>query len=252
MAYQELAGKFYCPAYTFTVNATVKTCTPADYWCRGYTGETTDFLSHIQTLIKTVYASATVTYSLSTGLVTIAFGTTGSITWTMTALRDILGFTANITSQTSVTATNPLRYVWRPTRPINLFPHENAATNLLVPESNSLVRRSINGTVWMLESNTLHSTDLRWMYLTKAEVLTPASGNDASFQNFWTYVCSKGRPFRYFPDRSVNTSADFVELILRPGNGERVGDFSAFRSRSIESYNGYWDINLPCWKWISP
>lgn len=54
------------------------------------------------------------------GLVTLQTSNASafSITWTSTDLRDILGFTANITSQTSVTATNQAKGFWRPDCPI--------------------------------------------------------------------------------------------------------------------------------------
>lgn len=54
-----------------------------------------------------------------TGLLTIARSTGSySITWTSTALRDLMGFTANITSQTSVTASVQHKGLWFPDCPI--------------------------------------------------------------------------------------------------------------------------------------
>ena len=252
MAYQELVGRFYLPAYQFTVNATAKTCTAGHYWARGYSGETTDFLSHIEDLIQTVYAGASMSYSNSTGRVTIAFGTTGSITWTDTTLRDWLGFTANISSVTSATATHPLRGIWRPTRTIGRFPQSSEVANIYIPESKSIIRRSANGTTYGWEGNTLYHSSLGWDYLPFSDVISPDSGNDRTLQDWFNFIVSAAQPFRYYPDRTLNTSGSFVTMISQPNDGDRVGTFESFRSRNIESYNGYWSITIPTFKFIDP
>lgn len=60
-------------------------------------------------------ATWSVTYSTTTGKYTIAMSAgTYSITWTSTVLRDLLGFTANITTQTSVTGASQARGLWLP------------------------------------------------------------------------------------------------------------------------------------------
>ena len=54
--------------------------------------------------------------STATGCTTMTNGgvSTFSVTWTSTGLRDALGFTANITTQTSVTSTNACPGLWLP------------------------------------------------------------------------------------------------------------------------------------------
>lgn len=55
----------------------------------------------------------------ATPLVTIAVTAgTFSITWTSTLLRDFLGFTGTITSQSSATGTNAIKGVWQPDCPL--------------------------------------------------------------------------------------------------------------------------------------
>lgn len=57
----------------------------------------------------------------STGQTTIAVTNgTFSITWTSTALRDLLGFTANVTTQTSATGVEHARGLWLPDCPLYL------------------------------------------------------------------------------------------------------------------------------------
>lgn len=83
----------------------------------------TDLCATIQTAIRnlagTVGDGATVSVSngeSGTGKVTIT-GSTFSITWTSTDLRDVLGFAGNITSQTSVTGDKHAKGMWIPSVP---------------------------------------------------------------------------------------------------------------------------------------
>ena len=54
-----------------------------------------------------------------TGKVTIASTANLAITWTSTDLRDLLGFTGNLSAATSHTATNHCRGVWLPDCPMS-------------------------------------------------------------------------------------------------------------------------------------
>lgn len=63
-----------------------------------------------------------------TGKVTIAVTNgTYSITWTSTNTRDVLGFTATITAQTTSTGTNQARGLWLPDAPLDLEGHPSMA-----------------------------------------------------------------------------------------------------------------------------
>lgn len=72
--------------------------------------------SEIQTRLGNIGETHTVSLDTAeggTGRVTIA-GATFSITWTTTALRDALGFTANLSSVTTATGAQAARGVWLP------------------------------------------------------------------------------------------------------------------------------------------
>jgi hypothetical protein len=72
--------------------------------------------STIQTQLAAIGETHTVSLDTAeggTGRVTIAGGTF-SITWTTTALRDALGFTANLSSVTTATGAQSARGVWLP------------------------------------------------------------------------------------------------------------------------------------------
>lgn len=250
---QELIGQVYVPSYDLTVNATAKATTAGTYFVRGYSAESTaQLLEHVEDLIQSVYAGATVTYSSTTGLVTIALGTTGSITWDDTALRDILGFTANLSSVTEATATNPPKYIWRPSTQANRYPHELSAANFWVPSSDTIIDLAENGTTYALEGKNRYAAEIEWYYLAKAEVLTPTSGNDSSFQRFWLDVPAAGGAFRLVFDRTSYTSTGYVTAMLAPQSERRLGSFDAFRriNAATDPANAYWDLKLPLVKYV--
>lgn len=86
------------------------------------------FLTQLETDLETQRAPSAGGWTLSasvypvgaTGLVTITTtqGSAFSITWTSTELRDLLGFTGNISSQTSATGGLYARSIWQPNAPI--------------------------------------------------------------------------------------------------------------------------------------
>ena len=95
-----------------------------------------DFLTELVsqlTATRPVTAGAwTVTNTLAdagaTPLLTIAVTAgTFSISWTSTAARDLLGFAANITAQTSATGTTAVRGIWQPDCPLTTMKRHRSA-----------------------------------------------------------------------------------------------------------------------------
>lgn len=88
----------------------------------------TSLCTHIQSALTSQRAPSSGSWSVSvstgssgTGKVTISMSSgTFSITWSSTDLRDVLGFTANITSQTSSTGSNNARGLWLPDCPVTI------------------------------------------------------------------------------------------------------------------------------------
>lgn len=98
---------------SFTVNATALTLDNGTKSC------VLTVMKRVRTAIRTVagMSAATVTIgndptSSTYGKVTIANGTAFTVTWTDVALRNMLGFTGNLSSNTTHTATNRPLYTW--------------------------------------------------------------------------------------------------------------------------------------------
>jgi len=98
---------------SITFNATAKTLTNGTY------ANTLTMLYAFRVMMRTVSGLAAATVSIGTdpslstyGKVTLANSSAFTVTWTDTALRDMLGFIGDLSSGTSHTATYRILYAW--------------------------------------------------------------------------------------------------------------------------------------------
>lgn len=253
--YQQFLGRFSINTSNnnLTVAGTALTLTSGNYYLAGYTGESTDQLcEHLQAQIRTVagHSGATVVYSGTTGQVTITLGATATISFTDAYLAYILGFSSATQSgaDTYVSDQNP-RYVWRPTigasgHPVNLI-------NLWAPRSTTRVYRSPNGTTYSIEGDELNDALIEYSLLPDDDVVTPATGTVyRDLQQFFRDVVHAGQPMRVYPDRTVNTSADYKTAIFGRDDQEIVGSFQDYIARWGSDYSGLWDISIPLMEYL--
>lgn len=100
---------------------TAVTVSDAAYFLDGQATTTPSLVAALQTALNASRPNGwTVTLSTTTGKVTIDCSSTPwSITWTSTTLRDLLGFTGNISSVSAAqTGSNQARGIWLPDSPI--------------------------------------------------------------------------------------------------------------------------------------
>jgi len=232
-------------------NTPTVTLTSGRYYLAGYTGESADQLvEHITTQIVAeggAFANVVCSYSASTGKVSFVAGAGANIdiAFTDTALRDLLGFAANITGldDTAQTATNEARYVWRPDRALSGHPVGHG--RVFRPESTTVVFRSKDGSINSVVGNTLYAGLLEYSMIAGARVYIPDGGSvNQELERFFEDVIANGEPIRFYPDRTVNTSTDYVTLVVGGGDGP-IGAFDDFAQRHIASYSGLWDIGIP-------
>lgn len=118
------------------------------------------FVTELQSALTTQRAPSSGAWSVTlstgvagTGRVTIAMSAgTFSITWTSTALRDLLGFTANISSQASSTGANQAKGLWRPDAVLRCDADARRAP--LASDHRTTV--SPTGAVYALKSSTMY------------------------------------------------------------------------------------------------
>jgi len=258
-------GRFTLPATAtdFTVDA-VPSSGPYSisldtgrYYTAGYTGESTDQLVEtIQSKIQDVgagviFPTATVTLSKTTGLVSIDFGASGELVWSHTPLRDLLGFTTNLTSGSGYTATNQARYLWRPT--VNPSDYSGDLAVWWLPRFTTRGTRSPDGTtVTVPGPAVLYDAEVTYTHLPEIEVITNSPHPDyQSLQVFFEDVIRNGMPFRVLPDQTSYTSTTYRTAVFAVEDEETgVGSFRDYVDRNAGIYNGRWKIRLPMWKHV--
>jgi hypothetical protein len=252
MSTQALLGRFYLAAQSFTVNATGKATTAGHYFLCGYSGESTDQLcEHVQDLVDDVCAGATVGLSLTTGKVTIELGTTGSITWgSATELRDLLGFTGDLSGADTYLADNPARYAWAPQRNGNaaaMGEHPNALTAASFYDyaSNTRLVRSKDGTATTVAGPlSTGEAMVGWRFLSKSSCRASAAPDPGTFEQLWLDCLGGGERVRLVLSASSYTSANYVECVAGRDD-EVLGAFGDYCKRSRPPFDGLWDVALP-------
>jgi hypothetical protein len=176
-----------------------------------YLTSTTSMLSTISTAL-TGNATLVGTYSCTvsdgdtgTGKVTIsATGvTTFAITWTDTALRDALGFTANTSGAATYTGSNASPYIWLPNQRRSEPPHPEGYKGL--PISQGTVTVSPSGHTKILSYGIRYATTFTFRYIAGNKAKTPLeSTTNESFETFWTNTIALGKPIRWHYDRDTD------------------------------------------------
>jgi hypothetical protein len=255
--YQALLGTLTIGADTNTIDLDDNAAATPTVTLTSGTYFISTLCDHIQAQIRAEggnFAAVTCAYSLSTGKVYIGEATAKDIdiTWTDTDLRDLLGFTGDITVGTGgggdaqEIGPNEARYQWRPDRAITT--HPTARDVVWEPESNTSVYRSRDGTTASVAGALLYRAQLDWRWIAGARAYTPSTGSvNQDFQQFFTDVVHLGLPIRYYPD---TTSAIYETGIV--GDGEsNVGAFSDYARRERANNLSWWRVSLPMLKHVS-
>tara|TARA_Y100000310_G_scaffold132_1_gene179 strand:+ start:1605 stop:2384 length:780 start_codon:yes stop_codon:yes gene_type:complete len=257
MTLQRYLGQFVLPATAvdFTVDANpVALTSGTTYFMSGYSGESTAQLAeHVQAQIRALgapYGSTNVVQSATTGAITISdLGGSTAIVWTDTDLRDLLGFTGNLSGASAYTGTNQARYCWFPTIGLSEYPGD--LTQWFAPRSTSIPYRSPGGVTGGVEGNELEDGRFAYSLLPKADVITTPTTVFESLQKFWSDVIHRTLPFRAFPDRTLNASTSYKTCVWGVTDDEALGSFADYRERHIRAFNGLWDVEFILWKHVA-
>lgn len=214
----------------------------ADY----YLTSTTSLLTAVKTALDAVSGNSTYTVTLddtndsSTGKVTIS--ATGivsfAIEWTSTTLRDILGFTGDVTGAATYTGSNQALYLHLPNCGRTDVGHPAGDVGSPIRDGN-IVFAPGSSVTYAMSFATRYRSRLAFSHLlgNKAWTSLETVTNEA-FQTFWTYSIAKGYPIRWHKDR--NDDADYEpwrvlrvnELGLEAVNPNWVGTNSLWRYSS--------------------
>ena len=239
MSNSALAALIY-QASNWTVNAVGTATNTATV-----TASSSRYYSDLATAFGTALSTATgdtvtVTISLTTGLCTISSTANIAITWTSTDLRDLLGFTGNLSAATSHVGTMRVRGLWLPNAE-GAFTYGNGdeghiETDLAVTVS---PRGDMKGIGWT--SRTVLPVAV-WSHVQKAYAKIAAeTQTGASFEQWlsWTQYGSLTyfetlSPFQLIWD-VASPSAYKTYRLHRP---------SAEMPRAVEEWNGLYRVEL--------
>lgn len=233
-----------------TFGGTAVQVTTGSYFVRGYTAEGGQLVDAVQTAMTAAgLASASATIS-DDGFVTLSASGAFTVTWTNTTLRDILGFTGNLTSATSHTATEQAKYTWHPnTGPATMTGHPDTAGEI---ESDAAHTVAPSGIVLATKyyERTKREFDFRWL---EDEYVWPVgSVTNRDYYAFWSSILSMGTRFRYFPDRTANASTDYYTYVadktcVEDGMTNRGGT-----EQENASWSKLWKLRLPVRSYVAP
>ena len=247
---QAYLGRIEAQAWEFVAGATTYTLTAGEYYPRGYTGEaTSQLVEHLTALLEPRAGTPVVSVSLTTGLVTINWdGTATTVTWTDTELRDILGFTGNLTSATSHVSTYPMRYLWLPSVAPSGYP--TTVDDIWEPRSNSRVIASPDGSSHGRRGYESNLATLTYDLLPAADVVhhnaTYDSEDNGTFRSFFRNVAHNVMPIRVLPDATTYAaSTDYVTALFGRGDGEALGRYTDYAGPSEPTNYTLWDVAVP-------
>lgn len=225
---------------TATVGAGTATITPSTYYL-------TEFLAEVGSRFATASGtSCTATCGSGengTGLVTLTFGVAKAVTWVTTALRDILGYTGDLSSGTTHVATTHVRNTWLPNCAYNSL---NGITSAFRGYRVADLRTAENaaGYVWNHMGQEKEVNWLRWSAVSRAKTWAANETTvNASWERFardaiWGVASwgTPGGPLRFFPDAGSATYAQYT-----------VAGYTEIQPRPYHEgwAGGPWTIELP-------
>ncbi|MEK7180506.1 MAG: hypothetical protein AAB706_03445 [Patescibacteria group bacterium] len=150
----------------------------------------------------------------ATGKVTISatgVGSSFSVTWNTTALRDALGWTGSLTGATTYQASQHARYLWLPNcgRSNPMAPNPaSQSQDMGMEESDYTITVAPTGASKRIGYNRRLVENLEWAWLKANKVkIEHETITNESLQRFWRDTIVVGRAVRYHPDRSVDSIA---------------------------------------------
>lgn len=157
-------------------------------------GSSFDLIAALTSVINghSIVADAVVSI-LDNRLIQITSSTSFALTWpTDGVLRDLLGFTGNLTTATSHTAANISPLLWSPGKRATTGGRFGTDG---IPVVDVAWAQSGPGRVYATSHNLYRRQTLSWRYLLNARVWTTAEAN-GEFIAFWREVLIKARPFK--------------------------------------------------------
>jgi hypothetical protein len=177
-----------------------------------------------------------------TGIVTLTTTDTSTITWTDTDLRDVLGFTGNLSNAASFVGTQQARSLWLPNCPYNA---RVAGLFRGYDETDLRTTESAAGHTFAFSGQRKVVNMLRWDAITLARSwIIGESTVSQSFQQFFrdvifgeaAWTARPAGPIRWYPDAA--TDANYITYYVLGLTQNALEQF-------VEDYGGLYRVMLP-------
>lgn len=195
------------------------TLAAGDYYPNSSTALLSTFAAELtanSTLAGTYTCTSDDDTDAATGRITLAASGGGnvSVTWSSTALRDLLGFTGNLSGATTYTSTGACKYIYLPNVPRAEAMAPDGSAGVAMTDSSVTV--SPSGTSKILAYSTRYVNRLAFRFLTGRKTWTAAETYaNESLESFYLATIAYGIPLRYHYDRA--TDGTYVnERIVQP------------------------------------
>jgi len=208
--------------------------------------DTVSLLAKIKALLDadaTLTGTYTVSLSDTTGKVTISVDSgTFSITWTSTDLRDLLGFTGNISSQATATGANQCEALWMSGCPPNKMYGLTSSGRPIYDRSVSVAS---DGTYAALVYASQTRDEISYEYVVAAKTLTAqeATVNEA-FQTFYDNAVAGNAPWSASPGEALRWHKDLIDDATYLAYNI-LGSTEPEYSRLDATWDGAWVIRVP-------
>lgn len=219
--YPKMEGRYTVPAAGLRMTVDINGSGPltfavlsggSHYYPTAVSSDTSTFLGSIAAVLN-IWLAAGGVWTLTaddegadgddaTGKITIAHSLhTFDVTWIDTELRDLLGFTADLSGAASYEGAACCRNIWLPDRRRWLPPDPEGSVGRPVPNTSILI--SSSGHSVALDFGVRYGTSIEFHHVAGKRVRKELEViANQSFQSFFENVVAKGEPIRYHYDRS--------------------------------------------------
>lgn len=165
-----------------------------------------------------------------------------AITWTNTTVRDVLGFTGNLTGASSYVASKSA-YWWSANRKASPTMSPLGIAGKIV--SDAVVGSAGDATTRVAENNTYRINNYFWRYVPVARIWTSSEAG-GEWYAFHDAVIRKGRQFYLWPDVDEDSTDDATSVTLANGLGPyKAAKINWDYSREIVNVDRLARIDLP-------
>lgn len=217
MALPKLEGRLTLAAQSFTLtdrsnpSGTTITVAASDYFLTSSTSLLSTLGSAMTVGTVTYVCTVDDTADSATGLVSLAAAAgTFSLTWgTATALRDALGFGANVTNASTATGGSQTTMMWLSnvgrSNPLGPDP-TSTSYQMGAEEADFAMSVAPSGATKQTSYTRRYIEAFEWQYVLGSKMWKAhESYTNSSLQTFWENFICAGLPVRYHPDRSSDT-----------------------------------------------